>query len=107
MEEKGLIHKLYRDLIHSGMAFGAERWLGSLQRLCERYACLMVSGKSSRELGGGIMNRTCAFMFLISMYEFKKPQVILKLVEVGYMSLCISLSLFRPKPLTNSRIHPP
>ncbi|XP_009606250.1 homeobox-leucine zipper protein HDG11-like [Nicotiana tomentosiformis] len=51
VEEKGLIHKLYRDLIHSGMAFGAERWLGSLQRLCERYACLMVSGKSSRELG--------------------------------------------------------
>ncbi|XP_016451582.1 homeobox-leucine zipper protein HDG12-like [Nicotiana tabacum] len=54
VEEKGLIHKLYRDLIHSGMAFGAERWLGSLQRLCERYACLMVSGKSSRELGGVI-----------------------------------------------------
>ncbi|OIT01429.1 PREDICTED: homeobox-leucine zipper protein HDG11-like [Nicotiana attenuata] len=54
VEEKGLLHKLYSDLIHSGMAFGAERWLGSLQRLCERYACLMVSGKSSRELGGVI-----------------------------------------------------
>ncbi|CAN4099205.1 unnamed protein product [Withania somnifera] len=54
VEEKGSIHRLYRDLIHSGMAFGAERWLGSLQRLCERYACLMVSGNSSRELGGVI-----------------------------------------------------
>ncbi|XP_055831125.1 homeobox-leucine zipper protein HDG11-like [Solanum dulcamara] len=53
-EEKGSIHRLYRDLIYSGMAFGAERWLGSLQRLCERYACLMVSGNSSRELGGVI-----------------------------------------------------
>lgn len=54
VEEKGSIHRLYRDLIFSGMAFGAERWLGSLQRLCERYACLMVSGNSSRELGGVI-----------------------------------------------------
>lgn len=54
VEEKGSIHRLYRDLIHSGMAFGAERWLGSLQRLCERYACLMVSGNCSRELGGVI-----------------------------------------------------
>ncbi|XP_059300066.1 homeobox-leucine zipper protein HDG11-like isoform X1 [Lycium ferocissimum] len=54
VEEKGSIHRLYRDLIHSGMAFGTERWLGSLQRMCERYACLMVSGNSSRELGGVI-----------------------------------------------------
>ncbi|KAF3680027.1 Homeobox-leucine zipper protein ROC8 [Capsicum annuum] len=54
VEEKGSIHRLYRDLIHSGMAFGAERWLGSLQRMCERDACLMVSGNSSRELGGVI-----------------------------------------------------
>ncbi|MCD9639035.1 Homeobox-leucine zipper protein hdg11 [Datura stramonium] len=54
VEEKGSIHRLYRDLIHSGVAFGAERWLGSLQRLCERYACLMVSSNSSRELGGVI-----------------------------------------------------
>lgn len=61
MEEKGSIHRLYRDLIFSGMAFGAERWLGSLQRLCERYACLMVSGNSSRELGGGILNEHMFF----------------------------------------------
>lgn len=60
-EEKGSIHRLYRDLIYSGMAFGAERWLDSLQRLCERYACLMVSSNSSRELGGGILNGTYVF----------------------------------------------
>ncbi|KAK4370764.1 hypothetical protein RND71_010239 [Anisodus tanguticus] len=54
VEEKGSIHRLYRDLMHSGIAFGAERWLGSLQRMCERYACLMVSGNSSREPGGVI-----------------------------------------------------
>lgn len=53
VEDKTPTHRLYRDLIHSGMAFGAERWLATLQRLCERFACLMVSGNSTRDLGGG------------------------------------------------------
>ncbi|PHT53491.1 Homeobox-leucine zipper protein HDG12 [Capsicum baccatum] len=54
VEEKGLIHRLYRDLIHSGLAFGAERWVGTLQRVCERYACLMVNSNPSHDLGGVI-----------------------------------------------------
>ncbi|KAH6806760.1 homeodomain GLABROUS 11 [Perilla frutescens var. frutescens] len=54
VEDKAAIHRLYRDLIHSGLAFGAERWLSSLQRVCERFACLMVSGSSTRDLGGVI-----------------------------------------------------
>lgn len=52
-EDKAPIHELYRDLIHSGRTFGAERWLSTLERICERYACMMVSGNSSRDLGGG------------------------------------------------------
>ncbi|KAJ8554080.1 hypothetical protein K7X08_024758 [Anisodus acutangulus] len=54
VEEKGLIHRLYRDLIHSGLAFGAERWIGTLQRVCERYACLVVNSTPSHDLGGVI-----------------------------------------------------
>jgi homeobox-leucine zipper protein len=53
IEDKTTTHQLYRDLIHSGMAFGAERWLATLQRMCERVACQMVSGNSTRDLGGG------------------------------------------------------
>lgn len=53
IEDKAPIHRLYLDLIHSGMAFGADRWLATLQRMCERIACLMVSGSSTRDLGGG------------------------------------------------------
>ncbi|CAN1265776.1 Homeobox-leucine zipper protein HDG11 [Linum perenne] len=52
VEDTAPIHRLYRDLIYSGMAFGAERWLTTLQRMCERYACLMVSNTSTRDLGG-------------------------------------------------------
>ncbi|KAM7250931.1 hypothetical protein ACFE04_022814 [Oxalis oulophora] len=54
IEDNSPTHQLYGDLIHSGLAFGAERWLGTLQRMCERLACMMVSGTSTRDLGGVI-----------------------------------------------------
>ncbi|TYI53285.1 hypothetical protein E1A91_D12G308900v1 [Gossypium mustelinum] len=54
IEDKTPIHRLYRDLVHSGSAFGAERWLTTLQRMCERFACLRVSSTSTRDLGGVI-----------------------------------------------------
>ncbi|KAK6128213.1 hypothetical protein DH2020_038047 [Rehmannia glutinosa] len=54
VEDKAPIHRLYIDLIHSGLAFGAERWLSTLQRICERFSCLMVTGNSTRDLGGVI-----------------------------------------------------
>ncbi|KAL5225320.1 hypothetical protein ABZP36_011959 [Zizania latifolia] len=44
MEEKNPINLLYRDLVLSGAAFGAHRWLGALQRACERYASLVALG---------------------------------------------------------------
>lgn len=53
IEDKSPIHRLYTDHIYSGLAFGAERWLSTLQRMCERIACLMVSSTSARDLGGG------------------------------------------------------
>lgn len=53
IEDEIPVNKLYRDVIFNGLAFGAERWLATLQRMCERYACLMVSGNSTRDLGGG------------------------------------------------------
>ncbi|KAM2487863.1 hypothetical protein ACFX1W_039729 [Malus domestica] len=54
IQDKVPTHRIYRDLIHSGLAFGAERWLAALQRMCERFACLMVSGTSTRDLEGVI-----------------------------------------------------
>ncbi|XWS37519.1 hypothetical protein CRYUN_Cryun19dG0050200 [Craigia yunnanensis] len=54
IDDKTPTHRLYRELIHNGLAFGAERWLATLQRMCERFACLMVSGTSTRDLGGVI-----------------------------------------------------
>ncbi|TKY44894.1 Homeobox-leucine zipper protein HDG11 [Spatholobus suberectus] len=54
IEDKTPVHRLYRNIIYSGIAFGAQRWLTTLQRMCERMACLMVTGNSTRDLGGVI-----------------------------------------------------
>ncbi|KAG4952693.1 hypothetical protein JHK85_046560 [Glycine max] len=54
IEDKTPVHRLYRNIIYSGIAFGAQRWLTTLQRMCERIACLLVTGNSTRDLGGVI-----------------------------------------------------
>ncbi|NP_001302850.1 homeobox-leucine zipper protein HDG11-like [Brassica napus] len=53
-EEKEQTHELYREVIHKGIAFGAERWVTTLQRMCERFASLLAPSTSSRDLGGVI-----------------------------------------------------
>ncbi|KAF8111322.1 hypothetical protein N665_0076s0300 [Sinapis alba] len=53
-EEKEPTHELYREMIHKGIAFGAERWVSTLQRMCERFASLLAPATSSRDLGGVI-----------------------------------------------------
>ncbi|XP_044465562.1 homeobox-leucine zipper protein HDG5-like isoform X2 [Mangifera indica] len=41
VEEKP-IHQIFSHFVYGGMAFGAHRWLGVLQRQCERVASLMA-----------------------------------------------------------------
>ncbi|KAK8951394.1 Homeobox-leucine zipper protein ROC8 [Platanthera zijinensis] len=54
IEEDNPAHQLYHDLVDSGIAFGAQRWVATLQRMCERFACQMVNGNSPRDLVGVI-----------------------------------------------------
>lgn len=49
VEEKP-VHQIFCNYVYSGMAFGAQRWLGVLQRQCERVASLMARNIS--DLGG-------------------------------------------------------
>ncbi|KAK8718353.1 hypothetical protein V6N13_045589 [Hibiscus sabdariffa] len=39
--DKSEVHQLYRSLLSSGMGFGAQRWVATLQRQCECLAILM------------------------------------------------------------------
>ncbi|KAJ7953410.1 Homeobox-leucine zipper protein [Quillaja saponaria] len=41
VEEKP-VHQIFSNYVYGGMAFGAQRWLGILQRQCERVASLMA-----------------------------------------------------------------
>ena len=39
--DESQVHQLYRPLLNSGMGFGAQRWVATLQRQCECLAILM------------------------------------------------------------------
>ncbi|XP_022964504.1 homeobox-leucine zipper protein ANTHOCYANINLESS 2-like [Cucurbita moschata] len=43
------VHQLYRPLLSSGMGFGAQRWVATLQRQCECLAILMSSAVPVRD----------------------------------------------------------
>lgn len=45
--DESIIHQLYRPFISSGMGFGAQRWVTTLQRQCECLAILMSSNLPS------------------------------------------------------------
>lgn len=47
------VHMLYRPLLRSGAALGAQRWLGALQRQCECLAILMSSAGAAGDQTGG------------------------------------------------------
>ncbi|CAN1236858.1 Homeobox-leucine zipper protein ANTHOCYANINLESS 2 [Linum grandiflorum] len=52
--DESQIHQLYRPLIQSGMGFGAQRWLATLQRQCECLAILMSSAVPARDHSAAI-----------------------------------------------------
>ncbi|XP_061364129.1 homeobox-leucine zipper protein HDG11-like [Gastrolobium bilobum] len=79
IEDKTIVHRLYRNLIYSGLAFGAEKWLVTLQRMCERLACLTVTGNPSPDLGG-----------VISSPEGKRSMM--KLAQRMVTNFCASIS---------------
>ena len=50
------VHTMYKPLVHSGLAFGAKRWVSTLERQCERLASSMASNIPASDLSG-----TCFF----------------------------------------------
>ncbi|PPR91473.1 hypothetical protein GOBAR_AA29217 [Gossypium barbadense] len=50
--EESQVHQLYHPLLRSGMAFGAQRWVATLQRQCECLAILMSSSVPTRDHTG-------------------------------------------------------
>lgn len=38
-----LVHNIYKPLVSSGLAFGAQRWVATLDRQCERLASALAT----------------------------------------------------------------
>ncbi|KAL9384121.1 hypothetical protein Peur_024444 [Populus x canadensis] len=68
------VHNIYRPLVNSGLAFGAKRWVGTLDRQCERLASSMA------------INIPTGDLCVITTPEGRKS--ILKLAERMVMSFC-------------------
>ncbi|KAA3483537.1 Homeobox-leucine zipper protein HDG2 [Gossypium australe] len=49
--DDGGVHNLYKQLVSSGHAFGARRWVSTLDRQCERLASLMASNIPTGDVG--------------------------------------------------------
>lgn len=41
--DDGAVHDIYKSLVNSGLAFGAKRWVTTLERQCERLASAMAN----------------------------------------------------------------
>uniref|UniRef100_A0A0D9W9U8 Homeobox domain-containing protein n=1 Tax=Leersia perrieri TaxID=77586 RepID=A0A0D9W9U8_9ORYZ len=68
------VHNIYKLLVNSGLAFGARRWIGTLDRQCERLASVMASNIPTSDIG------------VITSAEGRKSM--LKLAERMVMSFC-------------------
>uniref|UniRef100_A0A1J3FG80 Homeobox-leucine zipper protein PROTODERMAL FACTOR 2 n=1 Tax=Noccaea caerulescens TaxID=107243 RepID=A0A1J3FG80_NOCCA len=68
------VHTMYKPLVHSGLAFGAKRWVSTLERQCERLASSMASNIPAGDLS------------VITSPEGRKSM--LKLAERMVMSFC-------------------
>ncbi|XP_048328590.2 homeobox-leucine zipper protein ROC8 [Ziziphus jujuba] len=51
VDDKTQTHRLYRDLVCSSIAYGAERWIVTLQKMCERIACSLAESSPPCEFG--------------------------------------------------------
>ncbi|KAI3942244.1 hypothetical protein MKW92_006411 [Papaver armeniacum] len=44
--EENMIHRLYKPLVNSGLGFGAQKWIATLHRQCDRLAIFMSNNPS-------------------------------------------------------------
>lgn len=77
VDDRG-VHNLYKQLVNSGHAFGAKRWVANLDRQCERLASAMATNIPTGDVG------------VITNQEGRKSM--LKLAERMVISFCAGVS---------------
>ncbi|XP_024984347.1 homeobox-leucine zipper protein MERISTEM L1-like [Cynara cardunculus var. scolymus] len=79
------VHDIYRLLVNSGLAFGARRWVATLDRQCERLASAMANNIPAGDVGGNTINYSLSLL-IITTLEGRKSM--LKLAERMVLSFC-------------------
>ncbi|XP_058210644.1 homeobox-leucine zipper protein HDG2-like isoform X2 [Rhododendron vialii] len=79
VDDRG-VHNLYRPLVSSGLAFGAKRWVFTLDRQCERLASAMATTLSPDIATSAVIN------------SIEGKRSILKLAERMVISFCGGVS---------------
>ncbi|XP_061363112.1 homeobox-leucine zipper protein HDG2 isoform X2 [Gastrolobium bilobum] len=77
VDDRG-VHNLYKQLVSSGQAFGAKRWIATLDRQCERLASAMATNIPTLDVG------------VITNQDGRKSM--LKLAERMVISFCAGVS---------------
>ncbi|KAH9744687.1 homeobox-leucine zipper protein HDG2 [Citrus sinensis] len=77
VDDRG-VHNLYKQLVSTGNAFGAKRWVATLDRQCERLASVMATNIPTGEVG------------VITNQDGRKSM--LKLAERMVISFCAGVS---------------
>lgn len=62
VDDRG-VHNLYKQLVSTGHAFGAKRWVATLDRQCERLASAMATTIPTVDVGGIYMDAHLFFLF--------------------------------------------
>ncbi|CAK7338805.1 unnamed protein product [Dovyalis caffra] len=88
VDDRTQTHRLYRDIVCSGSAYGAERWIANLQRICERIAFSKEKTVPAREFSG-----------VVTSPEGRRSIVNLaqRMVKIFCASLCTSGKLDFPQ----------
>lgn len=63
--DESAVHQLYRSVLSSGLAFGARRWVATLQRYCECMSILMSPTISAEDQTGLALLSDTSFFFLL------------------------------------------
>ncbi|CAL0301020.1 unnamed protein product [Lupinus luteus] len=54
VDDRTQTHLLYKDLVSSSFAYGSERWIVELRRMCERFSLYCIERIPNQEVGGVI-----------------------------------------------------
>lgn len=50
MDDSG-VHDMYKPVLSAGLGFGANRWVATLDRQCERLASALATDASTTDIG--------------------------------------------------------